>query len=107
MVTAVYSISTLGVLYLSPEGGEGLDEHGGLQGHVEAAGDARPLQRLGRAVQLPHLHQPGHLILGDVDGLAPPLSQAYVGCTPGTTVRPVLRALNQPEPERARLALLI
>lgn len=65
--------------YLSPEGGEGLDEHRGLQGHVEAAGDPRSLQGLGRPVQLPHLHQARHLILGYVDGLAPPLCQANVG----------------------------
>lgn len=65
--------------HLSSEGGEGLDEHGGLQGHVKAAGDSGALQRLGLPVQLPHLHKAGHLILCDVDGLSPPFSQADVG----------------------------
>lgn len=65
--------------HLSSEGREGLDEDGGLQGHVEAAGDAGALQRLGLAVQLPHLHEAGHLVFGDVDGLASPFSQADVG----------------------------
>lgn len=67
--------------YLSPEGGEGLDEHRRLQGHVETAGYPSPLQGPGRTVQLPHLHQPRHLVLSNVDGLAPPLSQADVSWT--------------------------
>lgn len=64
--------------YLCSEGGEGLYEHGRLQGHVEAAGDAGALQRLGLAVQVPHLHQTRHLVLGYLDGLAPPFGQADV-----------------------------
>lgn len=66
------------VCYLCSEGSEGLDQHGGLQGHVEATSNASPLQRLGLTVQLPHLHQPGHLILGNVDGFTSPFSQADV-----------------------------
>lgn len=45
---------------------------------MEAAGDASALQRLGLTVQLPHLHQTGHLILCNIDGLAPPFGQADV-----------------------------
>lgn len=64
--------------YLGTEGDEGLDQHGRLQGHVEAAGDACALQWLGIAVHLPHLHQTGHLILSDFNGLATPVGQADV-----------------------------
>lgn len=63
---------------LRSERGERLDEHGRLQRHVQTSGDAGALQRLGGAVHLPHLHQARHLVLGDVDGLAPPLGQADV-----------------------------
>lgn len=66
------------VSHLSSEGGEGLDEHGGLQGHVEAAGDTCALQGLGLTVQLPHLHQTGHLVLRDFNSLTPPIGQADV-----------------------------
>lgn len=45
---------------------------------MEAAGDACALQWLGLAVQLPHFHQTGHLILGDFNGLATPVGQADV-----------------------------
>lgn len=64
--------------YLGTEGNEGLDEHGRLQGHVEAASDAGALQRLGLTVHLPHLHQTRHLILCDFNGLTPPLGQGDV-----------------------------
>lgn len=46
---------------------------------MEAAGDTSTLQRLGWTVQLSHLHQTGHLILRNFDGLASPVSQADVG----------------------------
>lgn len=45
---------------------------------MEAAGDACALQWLGLAVQLPHLHQTGHLILRNFNGLATPVGQADV-----------------------------
>lgn len=64
--------------YLSAESNEGLDEHSRLQGHVEAAGNASALQRLGLTVHLPHLHQTGHLVLSNLDGLTPPFGQADV-----------------------------
>lgn len=56
-------LNAAGKYYLSSEGGEGLDEHGSLQGHVEAASNTGTLQRLGLTIQLPHLHQTGHLVL--------------------------------------------
>ena len=65
---------------LGAEGGEGLDEDGGLDGpamlsapersarqsrasHVQAARDTGALQGLRRAVLLAHIHETGHLVL--------------------------------------------
>merc|ERR1719193_1916881 len=48
------------------------DEDGGLDGHVEAAGDAGALQRLGGAVLLTQHHQAGHLVLRHVQHFAAP-----------------------------------
>ena len=39
---------------------EGLDEDGGLHGHVQRAGDARALQRLDVGELTPQLHEAGH-----------------------------------------------
>ena len=47
-----------------------LDEHRGLHGHVQAAGDLRALQRLLAAVLLAERHETGHLVLGEFDLLA-------------------------------------
>ena len=64
---------------LGAELNEGLDEDGRLDGHVETAGDASALQRLGWPVLGAHLHQARHLVLGHVDHFAAPLSLADVG----------------------------
>ena len=56
-----------------------LDEHGGLDGHVQGAGDARALERLGLGVFLADRHEAGHLGLGDVELLAAPLGELDVG----------------------------
>ena len=45
---------------------QGLDEHGRLNGHVQAAGDTQSLQGLKRAVFLAHGHQTRHFGLGPV-----------------------------------------
>ena len=47
-----------------------LDEHGGLDGHVEAAGDLRARERLLALVLGAQRHEAGHLVLGDGDFLA-------------------------------------
>src|SRR5262249_23311043 len=53
-------------------------QHGRLLGHVQAAGDARALQRL-LALELgPQRHQPRHLRLRDLDLLPAPLREAEV-----------------------------
>ena len=57
---------------------ERLDEHRGLDGHVQAAGDARALERLRLAVLGAQRHQARHLLLGQVDLLAAPLGQRHV-----------------------------
>ena len=55
-----------------------LDQRGGLDGHVQRAGDARALQRLGGAEFGARGHQAGHLGLGDVELLAAPIGQRDV-----------------------------
>ena len=58
---------------------QGLDEHRGLYGHVQAAHHLGAGQRLGGAVTPAQLHQAGHLVLGQADLLAAPLGQAHIG----------------------------
>merc|ERR1712093_299391 len=60
------------------EGLEGLDEDGGLDGHVERTGEPDALEGLLRAVLLARLHETGHLVLSEVDLLATGLSEADV-----------------------------
>ena len=57
---------------------ERLDEHRRLDGHVQRAGDAHALERLGRGVFFADGHQAGHFVLGDVDFLAAPLGEREV-----------------------------
>ena len=57
---------------------EGLDEGGGLDGHVEGAGDAGILEGLVGAVLLPDGHQSGHLHLGEAQFLPSPVSETDV-----------------------------
>ena len=80
--------------HLGSEGSEGLNQHGGLQGHVEAACNAGALQGLGLAIQLPHLHQAGHLILCNINSFAAPLRQADVSYGEGKKRQKLL--LNKP-----------
>ena len=60
----------------APEFDQRLDEHGGLDGHVQRAGDAHALERLLRAVFVADGHQAGHFLLGDVDLLAARFGEA-------------------------------
>ena len=68
-----------GPAHLGAELGEGLDEHGGLDGHVQRAGDAGAGQRLERAELLAQRAQAGHLVLGEVDLPAPEGGHGEVG----------------------------
>ena len=54
------------------------DQHRGLDGHVQRAGDPRALQRLRRAEFLAQRHQARHLGLGDLDFLAAEIGKAEV-----------------------------
>ena len=56
-----------------------LDQHRGLDRHVQRSGDAGAAQRLGGGVFLADRHQTGHLGLGDADFLAAPVGQLQVG----------------------------
>ncbi len=64
---------------LGAEGGQGLDEDGGLHGHVQGTGDAGAGQRLRLGVLLADRHQAGHLVLGEGDLLAAEVGQGEVG----------------------------
>src|SRR5699024_11075370 len=55
---------------LRAEGDQGFDEHRGLDGHVQAAGDAGTGQGRGRGVLVAQRHQPWHLPFGQA-GLVP------------------------------------
>ncbi len=56
-----------------------LDQHGGLDGHVNAAEDLRALERLLGGVFLAQAHQRGHFGFGDDDFAAAPGSQGNIG----------------------------
>ena len=58
---------------------ERLDQDGGLDGHVQAAGDAGPGQRLAGAIFPPQGHEAGHFVLRQFDFLAAPIGQGHVG----------------------------
>ena len=64
---------------LGAERGEGLDQHGGLHGHVQRPGDPGALERLAGAELLAQGHQPRHLVLGEADLVAAGLGQGDVG----------------------------
>ena len=57
---------------------ERLDQHRGLDRHVQRAGDARPAQRLAGAELFARRHQAGHFGLGDGDFLSAPFGQPDV-----------------------------
>ena len=62
----------------APSCGQRLDQHRGLDRHVERADDARALERLRRAEFLAQRHQAGHFGFGDVDFLAPEIGKGDV-----------------------------
>ncbi len=68
-----------GPAHFGAQRGQRLDQHRGLDRHVQAAGDARALERLGLGEFLADGHEARHLRLGDADFLAAPVGQAEVG----------------------------
>jgi hypothetical protein len=65
--------------HLRAQGLQRLDQHAGLDGHVQRAGDAGALERLRLGKFLADGHQAGHFGLGDRQFLAAPGGQAQVG----------------------------
>ena len=63
----------------APSADERLDEHGGLDGHVQRAGDPGAGERLRLGELAAHRHQAGHLVLGELDLLAPELGERQIG----------------------------
>ena len=64
--------------HIRAQDNQGLDQHRGLDGHVQRPGDAHACQRLVRGVLVADGHQPRHLVLGDVDLLAAEAGQTNV-----------------------------
>ena len=64
--------------HVGAERDQRLDQHRGLDRHVQRAGDARALERLLRAVLLTGGHQARHLGLGERDFLAPEFGEPDV-----------------------------
>ena len=56
----------------------GLDQHRGLNRHMQRSGNAHALERLVHGILAPNRHQARHLLLGDLDLLAAKLSQRDV-----------------------------
>ena len=57
---------------------EGLDEHAGLDGHVQGAGDADASERLFRAIFFAGGHEAWHFVLGDVEFFAAEVGEGDV-----------------------------
>ncbi len=68
-----------GPAHLGAELDQRLDQHRGLDRHVQAADDPRALQRLAVAVARADRHQRRHLALGDRDLASSPAGQRHVG----------------------------
>jgi hypothetical protein len=63
---------------IGSEGDESLDQHRGLDGHVERAGDAGARQRLRVRELGAGRHQARHLVLGEANLLAAELGQREI-----------------------------
>lgn len=64
---------------LCAQGGQGLDEHGRLDGHVQTSGNTGALERLLRAILFSQVHQSRHFILGNFNFLAPEIGKGDIG----------------------------
>ena len=62
-----------GPAHVGAEVRQRLDEHCGLDGHVQTTGDARALERLPSGKFVADCHQARHLRFGDTDFLAAPV----------------------------------
>ena len=68
-----------GPAHVCSKGPQGLNQDRGLDGHVQAAGDARAFQRLAGAVLLSKGHETGHFGLCDRDFLSAEIGQRDIG----------------------------
>jgi hypothetical protein len=64
--------------HLGAERHQRLDQHRGLDGHVQGPGDPGTAQRLGTRKLLTHRHQSRHLVLGEPDLLAAELGKRQI-----------------------------
>ncbi len=67
-----------GPAHVSAEFLQGLDQHAGLDGHVQGAGDADASERLLRAILLTGGHEAGHFVLGDLEFFAAEVGEGDV-----------------------------
>jgi len=58
---------------------QSLDQNRGLDGHMQATGNARTVQRTAVAILLLECHEAGHFLFGDRDFLVAPIGEADVG----------------------------
>ena len=65
--------------HIRAERDQRLDQHRGLDRHVQRAGDAHARERFARRVFFADRHQARHFLFGDRDFLAAPIGQADVG----------------------------
>ncbi len=70
---------TRGPAHFGAQRHQRFDQHAGLDGHVQAAGDARALERLLGGEFLADGHQAGHFGFGDGEFAAAPAGQRHVG----------------------------
>ncbi len=68
-----------GPAHFSAQRHQRFDQHAGLDGHVQAAGDARALERLLGGEFLADGHQAGHFGFGDGEFAAAPAGQRHIG----------------------------
>ena len=68
-----------GPAHLGAKRGQRLDQHRGLDGHVQRTGDARALQGLCGGELLADGHQAGHFGFGNANFLAAPVGKCKVG----------------------------
>ena len=67
-----------GPAHLAAQFHQGLDQHRGLNGHVQGAGDAHAGKRLVRGILAADGHKSGHLVLGNGNLFAAPVGQGEV-----------------------------
>jgi hypothetical protein len=65
--------------HLRAESDQGLDQYGGLYGHVQGSGDAGSGERFGLAEFGAQGHESGHLVLGQSQLVTPSLSERQIG----------------------------